>query len=80
MYSVSLEARLIYFKDKKGRASSWVWWHRPFSPSTREADVGTSLSLRPAWSAEQVPGQPGPYRKTLSQKPIKPLTKTTVQE
>ena len=24
------------------------------------------LSLRPAWSTEQVPGQPGLYRETLS--------------
>ena len=30
-----------------------------FNPSTQEAEAGRSLSSRPAWSAEQVPGQPG---------------------
>jgi hypothetical protein len=27
-----------------------------------------SVSLRPVWSTEQVPGQPGLHRETLSQK------------
>jgi hypothetical protein len=39
-----------------------------FNPSTREAEAGGFLSLRPAWSTKGVPGQPGLYRETLSQK------------
>ena len=27
-----------------------------FNPSTQETEVGKSLSLRPVWSTEQVPG------------------------
>ena len=30
-----------------------------FNPSTWEAEAGGSLSLRPAWSTELVPDQPG---------------------
>jgi hypothetical protein len=37
-----------------------------FNPSTREAEAGRFLSLRPAWSTEWVPGQPGLHRETLS--------------
>jgi hypothetical protein len=37
-----------------------------FNPSTQEAKTGRSLSLMPAWSTEQVPGQPGLHRETLS--------------
>jgi hypothetical protein len=33
-----------------------------FNPSTWEAEADTSLSLRPAWSTEQVPEQPGLHR------------------
>ena len=39
-----------------------------FNPSTWEAEAGEFLSLRPAWSIEWVPGQPGLYRETLSRK------------
>jgi hypothetical protein len=39
-----------------------------FNPSTWEAEAGGFLSLRPAWSTEQVPGQPGLHRETLSGK------------
>jgi hypothetical protein len=39
-----------------------------FNPSTQEAEAGGFLSSRPAWSTELVPGQPGLYRETLSQK------------
>jgi hypothetical protein len=39
-----------------------------FNPSTREAEAGGSLSSKPAWSTKWVPGQPGLYRETLSQK------------
>jgi hypothetical protein len=38
------------------------------NPSTWEAEAGEFLSSRPAWTTEWVPGQPGLYRKTLSQK------------
>ena len=38
-----------------------------FNPSTLEAEAGGSLSLRPAWSTELVPGQD--YAETPSQKP-----------
>jgi hypothetical protein len=43
-----------------------------FNPSTREAEAGGFLSSRPARSKKWVPGHPGLYRETLSQK-----TKTT---
>jgi hypothetical protein len=36
------------------RISSWV-----FNPSTWEAEADGSLSSRPAWYTEQIPGQPG---------------------
>jgi hypothetical protein len=39
-----------------------------FNPSTQEAEAGGSLSLRPVWSINLVPGQPGLYRETVSQK------------
>ena len=39
-----------------------------FHPSTWEAEADTFLSLRPAWSTEGVPGQPGLHRETLSRK------------
>ena len=42
-----------------------------FNPSTWEAEAGEFLSLRPAWSTEWVPGQPGLYRETLSWKTTK---------
>jgi hypothetical protein len=39
-----------------------------FNPSTWEAEAGEFLGSRPAWSTKWVPGQPGLYRETLSQK------------
>ena len=39
-----------------------------FNPSTWEAEAGWFLSSRPACSTKWVPGQPGLYRETLSQK------------
>ena len=50
-----------------------------FNPSTREAEAGGFLSWRPAWSTKWVPGQPGLYRETLSQKTNK-QTKNQVWE
>ena len=53
---------------------SWTWWLTPLISVLREADTGRSLSLSPAWSTKQVPGQPGLHREstvagnTLSQK------------
>jgi hypothetical protein len=46
-----------------------------FNPNTWEAEAGRFLSLRPAWSTEWVPRQPGLYRKTLSQKTKQNKTK-----
>jgi hypothetical protein len=39
-----------------------------FNPSTWEAEAGGFMSLKPAWSTEWVPGQPGLHRETLSRK------------
>jgi hypothetical protein len=39
-----------------------------FNSSTWEAEADGFLSSSPAWSTERVPGQPGLYRETLSQK------------
>jgi hypothetical protein len=39
-----------------------------FNPSTWEAEAGGFLSSRSAWSTKWVPGHPGLYRETLSQK------------
>ena len=39
-----------------------------YNPSTCEAEGGRSLSLRPAWSTEEVPEQPESQGETLSQK------------
>jgi hypothetical protein len=39
-----------------------------FRLSIQEAEVSRSLNLRQAWFIEPVPGQPGLYRETLSQK------------
>ena len=41
-----------------------------FSPDTWEAEENGSPSLRPVWSTEQVPGQPG--QETLSSKNTPP--------
>lgn len=36
-----------------------------FNSSTREAKAGRSLSSKPAWSIEQVPGQTGLHRDSV---------------
>jgi hypothetical protein len=46
-----------------------------FNPSTGEAEAGGFLSSRPACSTKWVPGQPGLYRETPSQKNKKQNTK-----
>ena len=38
---------------------------RTFNPVTQEAEAGGSLSSRPVWFTEQVPGQPVPNRGPL---------------
>ena len=38
------------------------------NPSTREAEAGRSLTLRLAWSIEQVLGQSGLHREALTRK------------
>jgi hypothetical protein len=48
-----------------------------FDPSTQEAEAGRSLRSRPAWSTEQVSGQPGQHREILSQKKRKINFKNT---
>jgi hypothetical protein len=51
-----------------------------FNPSTCEAEAGGSLSSRPVWSTELVPGQPGLHRETLSQKEKKREKKGSEEE
>ena len=48
-------------KEKEMDSQPGVVAHT-FNPSTGEAEAGGSLSSRPAWSTEQVPGQPGLHR------------------
>jgi hypothetical protein len=50
------------------KSSSRAMVAHTFTPCTWEAETGGFLSSRPAWSTEWVPGQPGLYRETLSQK------------
>jgi hypothetical protein len=40
----------------------------PLNTSICEAEAGRSLSLRLAWSTEQVLGHSGPHRETMLQK------------
>ena len=47
-----------------------------FNPSTQEAEAGRFLSLRPAWSTQQVPRQPELYIETLSLKKRRKKTLT----
>jgi hypothetical protein len=51
---------------------------RAFNPSTWEAVAGGFLSLRPAWSTEWIPGQPGLHRETLSSTPPPPPKKKRI--
>ena len=51
-----------------------------FNPSTWEAEAGGFLSSRPQWSTKWVPGQPGLYRETLSQKTKKKKKKPTTNQ
>ena len=53
--------------DLKDNVARWPGVAHAFNSSVWEPEAGRSLSLRPAWSAELVPGQPGLHRETLSQ-------------
>jgi hypothetical protein len=64
IYNTYIYAYICIYLFKKSQA---VVVHA-FNPSTWEAEAGGFLSLRPAWSTERVPGQPGLYRETLSRK------------
>jgi hypothetical protein len=54
--------------DWNKNSLSWAVVAHSFNPSTREAKTGESLSSRPAWSTEWVPGQPRLHREALSLK------------
>jgi hypothetical protein len=43
-----------------------------FNPNTQKAETDRSLSSRPTWSTEWVPGQPGLHREIPSQEKRKP--------
>ena len=49
------------------------WWHTSLIPVLRR-QTGGSLGLKPTWSKQKVPGQPGLHRETLSLK-NKPTSK-----
>jgi hypothetical protein len=51
-------------KQKQKPAAKVLVAHA-LNPSTQEVEAGGPLSLRPAWSMEQVPGQPGTHKETL---------------
>ena len=57
---VSPSHPLVHFKSHQ-----WKPDGGGFNPSTQEAEAGESLSLRPAWSTEQVAEQAGLHREPL---------------
>jgi hypothetical protein len=59
----------------KNKAISRAVVVHAFNLSTWKAEAGGFLGLRPAWSTERVPGQPGLHREALSQR-IKKQNKT----
>jgi len=64
-----LQFGLVLIKKKKWLCSGLVV--QGLDPSTWEAEAGGSLSLRPAWSTQWVPGEPVLYRETPSQNKIR---------
>jgi hypothetical protein len=46
----------------------WVVAAQAFNPTSLGSDTGRSLSLKPAWSTESVPGQPELHRETVWKK------------
>jgi hypothetical protein len=73
----NVQANLCYrvrpCPDSKTETKLGVVGHA-FNTRTWEAEAGGFLSLRPAWSTECIPGQPGLHRGTLSRKAKKPQT------
>ena len=63
----------ITIKNLSKQKSGWRSGSK-FNPSTQEAEAGRSLSLRPAWSSEQVPGQPRLHRESRSAEKKNQLT------
>jgi len=61
-------------KQTKQTESSWALQCMPLIPALRRHRQVDVLSVRPAWSTEQVPGQLGLHKETLSPKtkPNKP--------
>ena len=51
-----------------------------FNPSTWEAEADGSLSARPAWFIDQVPGQLGLHRETLTLKTKQKSSKNKLQK
>jgi hypothetical protein len=58
----------VFDKTDEKMPINWAVVAHAFNPSTPEVEAGRFLSSRPAWSIKWVPGQPGLYRETLSQK------------
>jgi hypothetical protein len=59
---------------------SWAGqWLIVFNPTTQELEAGGSLSSRPGWSTERVPGQSQLHRETLSQKKKRHTKQTNKQ-
>ena len=58
----------------------WAVVAHTFNPRTWKAEAGRFLSLRPAWSIEWAPGQPGLHRETPSQKNKKKKKKKEEEE
>jgi hypothetical protein len=75
-FDIKFEGLVIDPLEPKGENSRFKTLHQAeelvahaLNPSTWEAEAGGSLSLRPAWSIEWVPGQPELHREILSRKP-----------
>jgi len=51
---------------RKIKISAGWWWLRPLTLALGRQRQVDLISLRPAWSIEQVPGQPGLCREILS--------------
>jgi hypothetical protein len=51
-----------------------------FHPGTLEAEAGRPLSLRSAWTIEQIPGQPRLHRNLVSKQTNKAKQKENIQK
>jgi hypothetical protein len=63
-----------------GNILYWAVVVHTFNSSTQEAGTSESLSLRPAWSTERVPGQQRLHRETMSSTNKQTTTITTTKE